>query len=90
MAEDDVDFQNLLQKENSWEYSPSPVPPGSPEPSTNEGAEGGGSYKPEDLGGEETVTTATNSGGGGGGRWDKSLGVLCQKFIMLFLVTPVS
>ena len=26
----------------------------------------------------------------GGGRWDKSLGVLCQKFIMLFLVTPVS
>ena len=25
-----------------------------------------------------------------GGRWDKSLGVLCQKFVMLFLVTPVS
>ncbi len=28
--------------------------------------------------------------GGGGGRWDKSLGVLCQKFIMVFLVSPVS
>ena len=27
---------------------------------------------------------------GNGGRWDKSLGVLCQKFVMLFLVTPVS
>ena len=25
-----------------------------------------------------------------GGRWDKSLGVLCQKFIMLFLIAPVS
>ncbi len=23
-------------------------------------------------------------------RWDKSLGVLCQKFVMLFLVIPVS
>ncbi len=22
-------------------------------------------------------------------RWDKSLGVLCQKFVMLFLITPV-
>ena len=29
-------------------------------------------------------------GNGSGGRWDKSLGVLCQKFVMLFLVTPVS
>ena len=29
-------------------------------------------------------------GNGNGGRWDKSLGVLCQKFVMLFLVTPVS
>ena len=28
--------------------------------------------------------------GGAGSRWDKSLGVLCQKFVMLFLVTPVS
>ena len=27
---------------------------------------------------------------GKGGRWDKSLGVLCQKFVMLFLITPVS
>ena len=25
-----------------------------------------------------------------GGRWDKSLGVLCQKFVMLFLIAPVS
>ncbi len=25
-----------------------------------------------------------------GSRWDKSLGVLCQKFVMLFLITPVS
>lgn len=25
-----------------------------------------------------------------GGRWDKSLGILCQKFLMLFLVAPVS
>ena len=29
-------------------------------------------------------------GSGNGGRWDKSLGVLCQKFVMLFLITPVS
>ena len=46
------------------------------------------SYKMQDdtnsQGGEEAFGVVS------GGRWDKSLGVLCQKFIMLFLITPVS
>ena len=41
---------------------------------------------------DETMNPVCGScgGNGNGGRWDKSLGVLCQKFVMLFLVTPVS
>lgn len=36
------------------------------------------------------VAGDAEGGKGGGGRWDKSLGVLCQRFIMLFLISPVS
>lgn len=32
----------------------------------------------------------SSDGGCRGGRWDKSLGVLCQKFVMIFLISPVS
>ena len=80
MAEDDADFRSLLHKENGTDLTkepPLPAPSGSAAP----------------PGGEEPgfcVAEDGSVGGVGGGRWDKSLGVLCQKFIMLFLVTPVS
>lgn len=81
MAEDDADFRSLLHKENGTDLTkepPLPAPSGGPAAS---------------AGGEEPgfcVAEDGSLGGVGGGRWDKSLGVLCQKFIMLFLVTPVS
>lgn len=86
MAEDDVDFRQLLCKENSMELGKENLPPqASGELETACKAEEPESYC---VGAEEGGVVV--GGGAGGGRWDKSLGVLCQKFIMLFLVTPVS
>ena len=87
MAEDDIDFRGLLDKENSQETHP---PPSLQAPaSLSTGPEGGveTGLKMEDT----AFSNGAEDGGSlSGGRWDKSLGVLCQKFIMLFLVTPVS
>ena len=38
---------------------------------------------------EEDDDTGSTSGGGGSSKNDRSLGLLCQKFIMLLLVLPV-
>ena len=126
MAEDDVDFRAILNKENgctstsnrsdsqqnhplpssisetfSSVTSPSELSPSQPAAlvaassgslHVEEAESGNGSSaalgKSQDevfsLGGEELGGMVS------GGRWDKSLGVLCQKFVMLFLVTPVS
>lgn len=95
MAEDDLDFRQLLFKENPGKEN---VPP-SPSLAPAAVATGGlASLDPPCkleidgaalCGGPEDGGLAGGQGSAGG-RWDKSLGVLCQKFIMLFLVTPVS
>ena len=96
MAEDDVDFRSLLHKENGLDTTRGKenlVPPGPGKMGVSVGggaAEGG-------VGLQDSAPLLGSGGGGaesavivaGGGRWDKSLGVLCQKFIMLFLITPV-
>lgn len=83
MAQDDPEFRSLMAKENTSAFTP-----------TMTSSSSGESMKtPQDedaddkqhTPGDETVMM-----GGSNGRWDKSLGVLCQKFVMLFLVTPVS
>lgn len=85
MAEDDADFRNLLNKENGLDSSQAAKDNPTPPPTTTRSeVQLEASYKMEDPPGAEESSSA------GGGRWDKSLGVLCQKFIMLFLVTPVS
>ena len=94
-----MDFRNLLHKENSNGHQPAkenqPPPLAMPTATT---AAPGERVEPVCKQEEEPFCpslgdegSSTGGGaGGGGGRWDKSLGVLCQKFIMLFLVTPVS
>ena len=88
-----MDFRSLLNKENGHDVAKenqAPPPPATAIPPGGVGL--GGVDRLEDsaayCGGsgsaESAVVTAS-----GGGRWDKSLGVLCQKFIMLFLITPV-
>lgn len=88
MAEDDTDFRSLLRKENNgMDPSKENHPPPASSPAAVPTLEGGACKMEESnfcLGAEDGCSVA------GGGRWDKSLGVLCQKFIMLFLVTPVS
>lgn len=95
MAEDDVDFRSLLHKENGLDASckenhPSVVQVGVPgvgvECKPGEPAAFSAGPVP---GMEDGCSVGGGGGASGGGRWDKSLGVLCQKFIMLFLVTPV-
>lgn len=75
MAQDDPEFRALLDKENTTSIAPT------------HRNQGGGmktdDYTDERMGDEVMVMGSCN------GRWDKSLGVLCQKFVMLFLVTPV-
>ncbi len=126
MAEDDVDFRAILNKENVAESSKEATPTSHTLPSVSDSL--ASSLSPSELSPsqpstfveipvvpcvnsvEETeskgcVNTAASKSqeelfgmsgaeemGGvlSGGRWDKSLGVLCQKFVMLFLVTPVS
>lgn len=94
MAEDDVDFRSLLHKENSnghYLTKENQAPP-NVAAAPGEGAEPMCKQEEESFCPEEGSSAGGGvaGGGGGGGRWDKSLGVLCQKFIMLFLVTPVS
>lgn len=131
MAEDDVDFRAILNKENVAELGKettptSHTPTSHPLPSVSDSL--ASSLSPTELspsqpsafveipvvpcgsGVEEAESkgcvnaaasksqeelfgmNGTEEVGGvlSGGRWDKSLGVLCQKFVMLFLVTPVS
>lgn len=90
MAEDDADFRSLLNKENGDGHDSLPPPSSSslvpPSSHVSQDSMDGGDCKAV-----EEVSCAGPDDGSlvGGGRWDKSLGVLCQKFIMLFLVTPV-
>ena len=94
MAEDDIDFRVLIKKENGFDVSKeNQAPP--PAVAGGEGLVRG----VVNNGCQLEESTASYYGGSaaesavvaaGGGRWDKSLGVLCQKFIMLFLITPVS
>ncbi len=95
MAEDDVDFRSLLHKENGLDVpkenhappTPTAIPPGV---GVGGVAVVDNGCRLEDsafCGGSAESAGVANAGGG---RWDKSLGVLCQKFIMLFLITPVS
>lgn len=119
MAEDDVDFRAILNKENgvcaskeppqvlhplpssvsdslSSSLSPSELSPSQPsafvEIPTNGNATSGEDMEASSKQHEEPFCLAGDENNGlvSGGRWDKSLGVLCQKFVMLFLVTPVS
>lgn len=116
MAEDDVDFHVILNKENGGVSSKEalslrPLRPAVDQPTP--------SISPSELSPSSQLSASTDvpsssvvpveepepvrmqddsfclggeEGNGlvSGGRWDKSLGVLCQKFIMLFLITPVS
>ena len=75
MAQDDPEYRALLDKENTVPATPQ--------------SGGGAPVKAEDYTDDRLVDEGVTVGFGNG-RWDKSLGVLCQKFVMLFLVTPVS
>ena len=114
MAEDDVDFRAILNKENGGlsnkelqtlrplpysvsdsSLSPSELSPSQPSAYVEIpvcGAAPGGEDLESSSKQDEAFSLAgdENSALVSGGRWDKSLGVLCQKFVMLFLVTPVS
>jgi hypothetical protein len=96
-----VDFRSLLHKEsgNGHPAKENQAPPITTPTVAAAPVEGVGivckqeedTFCPGLSAGDEGSTVGAGAGaGGGGGRWDKSLGVLCQKFIMLFLVTPVS
>jgi len=126
MAEDDIDFRAILNKENSGASTCSQKDSHPSHPLPSSLSETLSSVlSPPDFSSSQPASLATTTSGslsveeaessngssaapgkcqeevfalggeevGGvvsGGRWDKSLGVLCQKFVMLFLVTPVS
>ena len=83
MARDDLEFRHLYDFKSTKENKLSPsIAPAPVKQLANEG------IVPVSV--VEGVSYEEGAQCGGGSRWDKSLGVLCQKFVMLFLVTPVS
>lgn len=77
MAKDDHEFRYLYDFESAKENTFTNPSVGCTAPPVSDSFTG-----VEVVGCEESIQC--------GSRWDKSLGVLCQKFVMLFLITPVS